>query len=47
MDSEETMRLHIDNADLHVRAVLQLFVGVKNVTGTTTTVAAVPPDALP
>ena len=46
MDSKETMRLHINNADLHVRAVLQLSVGVKNVTGTAATIAVVPPDAL-
>ena len=41
MDSEETMKLHIDNADLQVQVVLQLFVGVKIVTGTTTTVAVI------
>ena len=32
MDSKETMRLHMNNANLHIRTVLQLSVGVKNVT---------------
>jgi len=42
--TEPGMRLHVDDADLLLRAPLQLITGVKNVSRTPTTFAVVPPD---
>eukprot|EP00435_Cladocopium_sp_Y103_P015014 s1612_g3.t1 len=44
-ESEDAMRLHVDDSDHCLRAPIQLLGGIRNVMRTNTTFAQVPPDA--